>query len=195
MKIYTRTGEKGETAIIGGRVAKDDIRVEAYGSVDELNGFVGKAMAELDPHVFSDILGDMEKVQHELFDCGGDIASITKKRENKLKIEMVSHLEKLIDNYTEETPDIERFILPGGSSPSATIHIARTVARRSERLLVTLRREEGGVNLSPVTLQYLNRLSDYFFALARLVNYRLNVSDVEYVRSAKVFHSNRKKEQ
>lgn len=192
MKIYTRTGDKGETSIIGGRVAKDDIRVEAYGSVDELNGFVGRAMTELDPHIFSDILLDMEKVQHELFDCGGDIASISKKRESKLKEEMITYLEKRIDAYTKEVPSIERFILPGGSKPSATIHIARTIARRTERLIVTLRRQEGNVNLSPITLQYLNRLSDYFFALARLVNYRLNISDVEYIRSAKVFQSQAK---
>src|SRR5699024_12641477 len=109
--------------------------------------------------------------------------------DNEAKIAMLTHLDKLIDHYTEETPDIERFLLPGGSSPSATIHIARTVARRSERLLVTLRRQEGAVNLSPVTLQYLTRLSDYSFALARLINYRLDVPDVEYVRSAKVFHN------
>lgn len=191
MKIYTRTGDKGETSIIGGRVAKDDIRVEAYGTVDELNGFVGKAMTELDKDLFSDVLKDMEKIQHELFDCGGDLASISNKRENKLKQEMITHLEERIDAYTEETPDIERFILPGGSKPSATIHIARTIARRAERLVVTLRRQEGSVNLSPITLQYLNRLSDYFFALARLVNFRMEVPDVEYVRSAKVFRSGR----
>lgn len=191
MKIYTRTGDKGETAIIGGRVAKDDTRVEAYGTVDELNGFVGKAMTELDEALFSDVLQDMEKVQHELFDCGGDLASITKKRDNKLKEEMVTYLEECVDRYTAETPDVERFILPGGSKPSATIHIARTVARRAERLVVTLRRQEGSVNLSPVTLQYLNRLSDYFFALARLVNFRLEVPDVEYIRSAKVFRTGR----
>lgn len=191
MKIYTRTGDKGETAIIGGRVAKDDIRVEAYGTVDELNGFVGKAMTELDKDLFSDVLKDMEKIQHELFDCGGDLASISNKRENKLKSEMITYLEERIDAYTEETPDVERFILPGGSKPSATIHIVRTIARRAERLVVTLRRQEGSVNLSPVTLQYLNRLSDYFFALARLVNFRMKVPDVEYIRSAKVFRSGR----
>lgn len=191
MKIYTRTGDKGETAIIGGRVAKDDTRVEAYGTVDELNGFVGKAMTELDKNLFFDVLKDMEKIQHELFDCGGDLASISNKRENKLKPEMITYLEERIDAYTEETPDVERFILPGGSKPSATIHIARTIARRAERLVVTLRRQEGSVNLSPVTLQYLNRLSDYFFALARLVNFRMGVPDVEYVRSAKVFRSGR----
>jgi len=192
MKIYTRTGDKGKTGIIGGRVDKDDIRVEAYGTVDELNGFVGRAMTELDKETFSDVLEDLEKIQHELFDCGGDLASVAKKRENKLKEEMVDYLEERIDDYTAETPDVERFILPGGTKPSATIHIARTIARRAERLVVSLMKQEE--NIPPVTLQYLNRLSDYFFALARLINYRLGVADVEYVRSAKVFREGRRKE-
>jgi cob(I)alamin adenosyltransferase len=185
MNIYTRTGDKGKTALIGGRVDKDDIRVEAYGTVDELNGFVGRAMSELDQEMFADVLADLEKVQHELFDCGGDLSSILEKRENKLKEEMVDYLEERIDIMTEETPDVERFILPGGSNPAATIHIARTVARRAERFIVKLMKLDE--NVPPVTLQYVNRLSDYLFALARLINYRLDVSDVEYVRSAKVF--------
>jgi|SRR5690625_91938 len=192
MKIYTRTGDKGETAIIGGRVDKDDIRVEAYGTVDELNGFVGRAMAELDQEKFTDVLDDLEKIQHELFDCGGDLSNILEKRENKLKEEMVDFLEERIDVMTEETPDVERFILPGGTKSSATIHIARTIARRAERLIVALMKQDE--NVSPVTLQYVNRLSDYFFALARLINYRMDVADVEYVRSAKVFRSGRRKE-
>ncbi|MFA1821992.1 cob(I)yrinic acid a,c-diamide adenosyltransferase [Virgibacillus oceani] len=192
MKIYTRTGDKGQTALIGGRVDKDDIRVVAYGTVDELNGFVGRAMTELDKDKFSDVLDDLEKIQHELFDCGGDLSSVLEKRENKLKEVMVDYLEARIDVLTEETPDVERFILPGGSKPAATIHIARTVARRAERLIVKLMKQDE--NVPPVTLQYVNRLSDYFFALARLINYRLEVPDVEYVRSAKVFRSGRSKE-
>jgi cob(I)alamin adenosyltransferase len=192
MKIYTRTGDKGQTALIGGRVDKDDIRVEAYGTVDELNGFVGRAMTELEKEKFADVLDDLEKIQHELFDCGGDLASVSKKRDNKLKEEMVDYLEERIDVLTEETPDVERFILPGGTKPAATIHIARTIARRAERMIVALIKQDE--NVPPVTLQYVNRLSDYFFALGRLINYRLEVPDVEYVRSAKVFRSGRKKE-
>lgn len=95
-------------------------------------------------------------------------------------------MEEKIDKYSGETPEIERFILPGGSKASATIHIARTVARRAERLIVALMKEENAP--SPTVLQYLNRLSDYFFVAARLVNFRLNIPDVEYIRSAKVFH-------
>lgn len=192
MKIYTRTGDKGETALIGGRVDKDDIRVEAYGTVDELNGFIGRAITELDQDTFADVLEDLEKIQHELFDCGGDLSSVLEKRENKLKEEMVDYLEERIDVMIEETPDVERFILPGGTKPAATIHIARTIARRAERLVVALMKRED--HIPPVTLQYLNRLSDYLFALARLVNFRLEVPDTEYVRSAKVFRSGRRKE-
>jgi len=192
MKIYTKTGDKGQTGIIGGRVDKDDIRVEAYGTVDELNGFVGQAITELDSDIFIDVLEDLEKIQHELFDCGGDLASVAKKRPLKLKEDMVEYLEERIDVMVEETPKLERFILPGGTKPAATIHIARTIARRAERLVVALIKQDETV--PPVTLQYLNRLSDYFFALARVINFRLEVDDVEYVRSAKVFREGRKKD-
>lgn len=192
MKIYTKTGDKGQTGIIGGRVDKDDIRVEAYGTVDELNGFVGQAITELDSDIFKDVLEDLEKIQHELFDCGGDLASVAKKRPLKLKEDMVEYLEERIDVMVEETPKLERFILPGGTKPAATIHIARTIARRAERLVVALIKQDETV--PPVTLQYLNRLSDYFFALARVINFRLEVDDVEYVRSAKVFREGRKKD-
>lgn len=190
MKIYTRTGDKGQTALIGGRVDKDDIRVEAYGTVDELNGFVGLAITELDQELFADVIQDLEKIQHELFDCGGDLASVSKRRQLKLTEEDVTYLEEKIDEFTEKTPQLERFILPGGSQPAATIHIARTITRRAERLVVTLMKKDETV--PPVTLQYLNRLSDYFFAVARVINYRMNIPDVEYVRSAKVFHTDRR---
>ncbi|MCL6572556.1 MAG: cob(I)yrinic acid a,c-diamide adenosyltransferase [Bacillus sp. (in: Bacteria)] len=192
MRIYTRTGDKGKTSIIGGRVDKDDTRVEAYGTVDEVNCFVGQAIPELDPELFQDVLEDLEKIQHELFDCGGDLANVTEKRELKLHQESIDYLERKIDEYIEEAPELERFILPGGTKPSASIHIARTVTRRAERLVVKL------VKADPKTpdlaLMYLNRLSDYFFALARVINFRLNVSDVEYVRSAKVFRDGKRKE-
>ncbi|MDY0407695.1 cob(I)yrinic acid a,c-diamide adenosyltransferase [Virgibacillus soli] len=192
MKIYTRTGDKGQTALIGGRVDKDDIRVEAYGTVDELNSFVGQAIAELETEKFTDVIADLEKIQHELFDCGGDLASVSKRRQEKLTEETISYLEQRIDILMEETPDLERFILPGGSKPAASIHIARTITRRAERLVVRLLKQDSSVPV--VTLQYLNRLSDYFFALARVVNFRLDVKDVEYIRSAKVFHTGKRKE-
>ncbi|MEH6989207.1 MULTISPECIES: cob(I)yrinic acid a,c-diamide adenosyltransferase [Bacillales] len=192
MKLYTRTGDEGKTSIIGGRVEKDDVRVEAYGTVDEVNCFVGQAMTQLDPAIFQDVLEDLEKIQHELFDCGGDLANVTKKRELKLTKDSVDYLETKIDRLIEEAPKLERFILPGGAPASASIHIARTVTRRAERLVVSLKKADP--ETSAVALKFLNRLSDYFFALARVINFRLNQKDVEYVRSANVFREGKRKE-
>ncbi|MGE8202937.1 cob(I)yrinic acid a,c-diamide adenosyltransferase [Heyndrickxia sp. NPDC080065] len=191
MRIYTRTGDKGQTSIIGGRVDKDDVRVQAYGTVDEVNCFVGQAMAELDPDQFADILEDLEKIQHELFDCGGDLATKSQKRPFKLEQEMIDYLEKKIDEYIESTPQLERFILPGGTKAAASIHIARTVTRRAERLVVSFAKEDDTV--PPLAQRYLNRLSDYFFALARVINHRSGQKDVEYIRSAKVFREGKRK--
>jgi cob(I)alamin adenosyltransferase len=192
MRLYTRTGDKGKTSIIGGRVDKDDIRVDAYGTVDEVNCFVGQVMTELDGEVFKDVLTDLEKIQHELFDCGGDLANISDKIEYKLQNEAIDYLETKIDEYIQEAPELERFILPGGTKPAASIHIARTVTRRAERLVVSLMKTDE--KTPELALKYLNRLSDYFFALARVVNFRLNVKDVEYVRSAKVFRDGKRKD-
>jgi cob(I)alamin adenosyltransferase len=193
MKIYTRTGDQGQTSLIGGRVDKDDIRVEAYGTVDEINSFVGQAMTELDQTLFQDILADLEKIQHELFDCGGDLSNVTARRVEKLKADSIAYLEQKIDEMIEEAPALERFILPGGSKPSASIHIARTITRRAERLVVKLMKQDEST--STVALKYLNRLSDYFFALARVINFRLQVKDVEYARSANVFSGGIRKEE
>lgn len=193
MRLYTRTGDKGKTSIIGGRVEKDDIRVEAYGTVDEVNCFVGQAVTQLKPEIFADVLVDLEKIQHELFDCGGDLANITKSRELKLTKESVEYLEKKIDELILEAPELERFILPGGAPAAASVHLARTVTRRAERLVVSLLKADPDV--SDTALQFLNRLSDYFFALARVINFRLNLQDVEYVRSAKVFREGKRREE
>jgi cob(I)alamin adenosyltransferase len=193
MRLYTRTGDKGKTSIIGGRVEKDDIRVEAYGTVDEVNCFVGQAITQLNPEIFADVLEDLEKIQHELFDCGGDLANITKSRELKLTKESIEYLEKKIDELILEAPELERFILPGGAPAAASIHLARTVTRRAERLVVSLLKADPDV--SDTALQFLNRLSDYFFALARVINFRLNLQDVEYVRSAKVFREGKRREE
>jgi cob(I)alamin adenosyltransferase len=185
MKIYTRTGDKGKTSLIGGRIEKDALRVEAYGTIDEVNCFVGQIIAELAHDPFKDVITDLEKIQHELFDCGGDLSNITKNKQSKLPNDAVTYLEKRIDQFIDEAPELERFILPGGSKPSASTHIARTITRRAERLVVKLYREESEV--SGEVLSYLNRLSDYFFALGRVINFRMKVNDVEYIRSAKVF--------
>lgn len=190
MKLYTRTGDQGKTALVGARVDKDHVRVKSYGTVDELNGYIGLAITKLDQTLFSDLIADLEKIQHELFDCGGDLATVSKRYQRKMSAEHVVYLEKKIDEYTEETPPLERFILPGGSNVAAILHIARTIARRAERCVVTLMKEDDQV--PGVILQYLNRLSDYLFVAARVVNFRLDIPDVEYARGGKVFHTEEK---
>lgn len=185
MKLYTKKGDTGKTSIIGRRVDKDDLRVEAYGTMDELNSVIGKAMTELDKGLFQDILADLESIQHELFDGGGDLANVMKERVYKLTEAPIEAMEARIDALADEAPPLKRFILPGGTPAAATLHIARTVARRAERQTVTLMKADDDV--SPVVQKYLNRLSDYLFAAARVANARVNVADIEYVRSADVF--------
>jgi cob(I)alamin adenosyltransferase len=184
MKLYTRTGDEGQTGVIGGRVDKDDIRVEAYGTIDEVNAFVGEAVARLDPEVHADLIADLMEIQHELFDAGGDLAQAGKKRNYKVTGEMVTRLEEWIDRYDKEAPEIRRFILPGGSPASAVLHICRVLTRRAERRVVTLAREQ---ETNEEVRRYLNRLSDYFFAIARVANVRKGIGDVEYKRGGQVF--------
>lgn len=185
MNIYTRTGDAGKTGVIGGRVDKDDVRVEAYGTVDELNCFVGQAITLLDPEKFEDLRADLLQVQHELFDCGSDLAILkSETRRFKVTAEMVTNLETWIDRYDEETPDLTKFILPGGTQASAVLHVCRTVCRRAERRVVSLAKQQ---TINEETRKYLNRLSDFFFTVARNANFREQVQDVEYIRSAEVF--------
>lgn len=185
MKLYTKTGDKGKTSIIGGRVDKDHARVEAYGTIDELNSLIGKAITELPGEGFNDILGELLEIQHQLFDAGGDLANVMKERVYKLEESFIEDLEGRIDVYTSEAPELTKFILPGGSPAAATLHIARTVTRRAERQMVTLQKEIEDVPV--VVLRYLNRLSDYLFAVARVVNFRLGIEDIHYSRGANVF--------
>lgn len=185
MKIYTKTGDKGQTSLIGARTDKDAPRVEAYGTIDEVNSFIGKAMTELAPETYADLLEDLEAIQNELFDCGGDLADVRKEPNYKMTEEPVEVLERRIDELMEEPPLLERFILPGGTPAAATLHIARTITRRAERQTVTLLKS--GEDFPQVVQRYLNRLSDYLFAASRVANSRVGVPDNEYVRSAKVF--------
>jgi len=184
MRIYTRTGDEGKTGVIGGRVDKDDIRVEAYGTIDELNAFVGEAIARMNTEKHADMIRDLTEVQHELFDAGSDLAQVGKKRQYKVTSDMVTRLEGWIDRYMAEAPEIQRFILPGGSPVSAALHLCRVLARRAERRVVTLCREQ---ETNDEVRRYLNRLSDFFFAIARAANVRDGVSDVEYKRGGQVF--------
>ncbi|MEY4479479.1 MAG: hypothetical protein RLZZ267_157 [Bacillota bacterium] len=185
MKIYTKTGDHGETSLIGGRVRKDNMRVEAYGTVDELNGFVGQVIASLDGETFADIRAVLLAVQHELFDCGADLAVLgAPARGYKVTATMIEQLETWIDHYEEENDPITKFILPGGTLGSSLLHVCRTVCRRAERRVVTLSASE---KIHEAVRMYLNRLSDLFFSLARVVNKRMGVEDVAYERSADVF--------
>ncbi|AEP92342.1 ATP:cob(I)alamin adenosyltransferase [Bacillus subtilis subsp. subtilis str. RO-NN-1] len=185
MKLYTKTGDKGQTGLVGGRTDKDSLRVESYGTIDELNSFIGLALAELSGQPgFEELTAELLTIQHELFDCGGDLAIVTERKDYKLTEESVSFLETRIDAYTAEAPELKKFILPGGSKGASLLHIARTITRRAERRVVALMKSE---EIHETVLRYLNRLSDYFFAAARVVNARNGIGDVEYERSAIVF--------
>ncbi|CAM4336012.1 cob(I)yrinic acid a,c-diamide adenosyltransferase [Paenibacillus tarimensis] len=191
MKLYTRTGDKGQTSIKGGRVSKDDVRIEAYGTIDELNAFVGQTAAVLGRSgKLDDLASELVQIQQELFDCGSDLAFAKEPSVYKVGPEPVARLEERIDVLITEAPEITRFILPGGSEEASLLHVCRTVCRRAERRVVTLAAEH---EINGEAAKYINRLSDYFFAAARAANARLDVPDVEYVRSAEVFRKPRSK--
>lgn len=181
MKIYTKTGDKGTTGVIGGRVGKDHCRVEAYGTIDELNSWIGFAITQLVEPKFAEIVEVLSDIQQRLFDCCADLATVdTSLREYRIDAEAAQTLEPLIDQFTRETPEIDHFIVPGGSQPAATLHICRTVARRAERRVVTLIQQEETVNAE--VMRFLNRLSDLLYTLARTCNARAGVQDVLYLR-------------
>lgn len=190
MKIYTKTGDKGMTKLVGGsQVSKDSDRVESYGTVDELNSWLGFSISMLsDQH--SELKRELKQVQQFLFDVGTDLATpLEAERPLKLEGESVMWLEERIDRYTAEAPDIERFILPGGSQGASMMHMARTIARRAERQIVRL---SWTAKLNGEVIMFVNRLSDYFYAVARVINVREGVEDVFYERGEKVFHSIKK---
>ncbi|MFA9556106.1 cob(I)yrinic acid a,c-diamide adenosyltransferase [Evansella sp. AB-rgal1] len=176
MKIYTKTGDKGETQLIGKRVRKSHERVEAYGTLDELNSYIGVTITFLDENC-SDIKEDLQKIQHELFDLGGDLANVTKKENWATKDSYVAYLENRIDIYWKEAPQLTSFILPGGVQGAAYLHVCRTIARRAERNIVDI---EDDTSFIPLAIRYVNRLSDFLFAAARVVNARSNVIDMPY---------------
>ncbi len=184
MKIYTKKGDKGETQLIGRRVRKTNSRVEAYGTVDELNSFIGVAAVSLKSDNTKDIYEELLTIQHELFDLGGDLANVSGKSEWALNPESVERLELRIDAYWDESPPINTFILPGGHEGAAHLHVCRTVARRAERLASGIDDEDP---LPPAALPYLNRISDFFFAAARAVNARTGYEDILYARGKNEF--------
>ena len=163
MKIYTKSGDKGTTSLIGGnRIEKDNIRVKAYGTIDELNSYIGLCYHYLKESEDKEIL---RKIQLKLFDVGAELASLNYKRlKNIIKEQDVEDLEQLIDYYTSKIEKINEFIIPGTSICSANLHIARTICRRTERKITTLSKED---EINPILLKYVNRLSDFLYILAR----------------------------
>jgi len=183
MKIYTRTGDRGETALFGGaRVPKDHIRVRTYGTLDELNALLGWALVQVaDPEVGRRI----ELIQHDLFALGSILATVPVEGRSTPKgvpdppTARIQEMEAWIDRADEELPPLRVFVLPGGAPGAAALHVARTVCRRAEREVVHLADLE---HVDETVVVYLNRLSDLLFTLARLENHRGGVPDVEWCK-------------
>ena len=175
MKIYTKFGDSGETALYGGtRLGKDAPQFEAIGTVDELNAYTGYVQTLIDDPDLSALLA---RVQNHLFAVGADLATPTthsKASEMRISGDFTTEMETAIDTLSEELPPLRNFILPGGCPAGAILHIARVVCRRSERCVVRLTREAA---VNPEILRSLNRLSDLLFVLARTVNFRANTSE------------------
>jgi len=165
-KIYTRGGDAGETSLgDGSRVSKLDARIAAFGTTDELNSLIGVVLAGDCP---AELRGPLGRIQNELFDVGADLC-VPLEVEGRLRVEqaMVDHLEGSCDAFNEDLPELKSFVLPGGTAASAGLHVARTVCRRAERETVALAAAEP---VGATALQYLNRLSDLLFLLARAAN-------------------------
>lgn len=191
MKLYTRGGDQGMTSLIGGRVPKTHVKVEAYGELDELNSFVGLAAAKAaEKEATAQLAEQLLEIMQELFDAGSDLAYATEGHPYKVNQQCIVRLEQWIDTHTEAAPPLTKFILPGGSELSSILHICRTVCRRAERAIVSAANES---EINQEVLSYVNRLSDYFFAAARIANLQLGVQDTEYIRSANVFKESKKK--
>lgn len=178
MKVYTKKGDSGTTGLLGGtRLPKHHLRIESYGTVDELNAFIGVLRDSISSTQHRD---DLKKIQDELFTIGSQLAADPEK--NKMELPMikpddVGYLEERMDNMDKELPEMKFFVLPGGHPAVSNAHVCRCVCRRAERLCVAL--SENGV-VNPLILQYLNRLSDYFFVLSRHLTMELGVAEVPW---------------
>ncbi len=183
-RIYTRTGDSGETALVSGeRVPKDHLRIECYGTVDELNAFVGLAcqsaseLAAVSP-ALGELCEILVRVQHELFNLGSVLATMPGKlmpRQARITEQEICTLEAEIDRCNATVPALKSFVLPGGSRLNAELHVCRTVCRRAERLAVALSHESG---VDPLGVRYLNRLSDALFVYSRWANHLLGLPEV-----------------
>jgi cob(I)alamin adenosyltransferase len=178
MKIYTKTGDKGKTSLVGGtRVSKGDLKIESYGTVDELNSWIG-VLRDLEVnHSRRDLL---KEIQDRLFTIGADLASEpeqTKKKIPDLFESDIELLEKQMDEMNEVIPPLRAFVLPGGHQAVSFAHVARTVCRRAERLVIRLNEAE---EVNPLIIKYLNRLSDYLFVLSRKITQELGTEEVAW---------------
>lgn len=172
MKIYTKTGDKGQTSLYDNtRVDKDSLRVESYGTIDELNSYLGFARNFIEDTEIIDII---YRIQRELFDAAGELATLDREKfPEKISEEHVEYLESIIDNYLARIPKVDKFIIPGSNKASAALHVARTICRRTERRIITLGKHE---QVSPILIKYINRLSDCIYALGRYLE-----TDLKYV--------------
>ena len=179
-RVYTKTGDGGETSLVdGSRVGKDALRVSAFGDVDELNSILGLARSRNEEPEINEIL---VQLQNDLFTVGADLATPMGMSVPRVDEERVQKLEKIIDRLLEELEPLKEFILPSGKEVGASLHLARSVARRSERLVVALARSE---EINPQVVIFLNRLSDLLFVLARVANKRAGVSETPAVFSSR----------
>lgn len=179
MRIYTKKGDKGTTSLVyGSRVAKNDLRVEAYGTCDEANSMIGLALSFLDKEDWAEkaaFMDQMHRVQTILFHVGAELATpVDKEVKWKLKSDYIKELEQQMDEWDKDLEMLRNFILPSGHSASSAFHTARTVTRRAERTVVGL----GEENVNPLVVQYLNRLSDFLFVAARYVNQKLEGTEI-----------------
>jgi cob(I)alamin adenosyltransferase len=183
-RVYTRTGDKGETGLAGGqRVAKDSLRIEAYGTVDELNATIGVARATVQESIqghakVAELDAILKRVQHELFNVGSILATLKEDvhpRQARITQAEITQLETEIDRMNAGLPALRSFVLPGGCRLNAELHVCRTVCRRAERVCVALAREE---RVDGETIQYLNRLSDALFVWSRWASYTLGVPEI-----------------
>ena len=182
-RVYTRTGDDGQTRLVGGqRVSKDALRIEVYGTIDELNSFVGAACETAREAVtthpaLQPMIGILSRVQHELFNLGSILATLPEDvhpNQPRITDANVTDLESEIDSVNEDLPPLQSFVLPGGCRLNVDLHVCRTVCRRAERLCVTLSREEA---LPPEIIRYLNRLSDAFFVWSRWSSQIMNAPE------------------
>lgn len=171
------------------KLAKDSERIKAYGTIDELNSFVGYAITLIKNN--DSLKKELTQIQQCLFDCGNDLATPNGKGTYRVTSALTEWIEKCIDAHVVIPPEVESFILPGGSQAASILHICRTIARRAEREIVTFQWTN---DMNDEVLIFVNRLSDYFFSAARVANVNEGIDDVLYERSGKVFHIDLKKE-